>query len=76
MALGSMFAGLALASARLGLVHGMHTAGTLYHLPHGQRGPAAAACDEFNAGGGGEVRAAGEAAGASESDNDTVATYG
>ncbi len=37
MALGSLFAGLALASARLGLVHGLaHPIGVLYHLPHGQ----------------------------------------
>lgn len=37
MALGSLFAGLALASARLGLVHGLaHPIGILYHLPHGQ----------------------------------------
>jgi len=37
MALGSLFAGLALASARLGLVHGLaHPLGALYHIPHGQ----------------------------------------
>lgn len=37
MALGSLMAGLALASARLGLVHGLaHPLGSLYHLPHGQ----------------------------------------
>lgn len=37
MALGSLLAGLALASARLGLVHGLaHPLGSLYHLPHGQ----------------------------------------
>lgn len=37
MALGSVLAGLALASARLGLVHGLaHPLGALYHLPHGQ----------------------------------------
>ncbi len=37
MALGSLLAGLALASARLGLVHGLaHPLGALYHLPHGQ----------------------------------------
>ncbi|NLO07274.1 MAG: iron-containing alcohol dehydrogenase [candidate division WS1 bacterium] len=36
MALGSLLAGLALASARLGLVHGLaHPLGSLYHLPHG-----------------------------------------
>ena len=36
MALGSLFAGMALASARLGLVHGLaHPIGELYHLPHG-----------------------------------------
>lgn len=37
LALGSLFAGLALASARLGLVHGLaHPLGALYHLPHGR----------------------------------------
>lgn len=37
MAMGSLLAGLALASARLGLVHGLaHPLGSLYHLPHGQ----------------------------------------
>jgi alcohol dehydrogenase class IV len=37
MALGSMLAGLALASARLGLVHGIaHPLGLLYGLAHGQ----------------------------------------
>lgn len=37
MALGSLLAGLALASARLGLVHGLaHPLGSIYHLPHGQ----------------------------------------
>ncbi len=37
MALGSLLAGLALASARLGLVHGLaHPLGALYHIPHGQ----------------------------------------
>ncbi|NPV48984.1 MAG: iron-containing alcohol dehydrogenase [Armatimonadetes bacterium] len=37
MALGSLLAGLALASARLGLVHGLaHPLGALYGLPHGQ----------------------------------------
>lgn len=37
VALGSLLAGLALASARLGLVHGLaHPFGSLYHLPHGQ----------------------------------------
>jgi len=37
MALGSLLAGLALASARLGLVHGLaHPLGALYHLPHGR----------------------------------------
>ncbi len=37
MAAGSLLAGLALASARLGLVHGLaHPVGCLYHLPHGQ----------------------------------------
>jgi alcohol dehydrogenase class IV len=37
MALGSMLAGLALASARLGLVHGIaHPLGALYGLAHGQ----------------------------------------
>ena len=37
MALGSLLAGLALASARLGLVHGLaHPLGVHYHLPHGQ----------------------------------------
>lgn len=37
MALGSLMAGLALASARLGLVHGLaHPLGSLYHLPHGR----------------------------------------
>lgn len=37
MALGSLLAGLALASARLGLVHGLaHPLGARYHLPHGQ----------------------------------------
>ncbi len=37
MALGSLLAGLALAGARLGLVHGLaHPLGALYHLPHGQ----------------------------------------
>jgi len=36
MALGSLLAGIALASARLGLVHGLaHPLGELYHLPHG-----------------------------------------
>jgi alcohol dehydrogenase class IV len=36
MALGSLFAGIALASARLGLVHGLaHPLGMQYHLPHG-----------------------------------------
>lgn len=36
MALGSLLAGFALASARLGLVHGLaHPLGSLYHLPHG-----------------------------------------
>ena len=37
MSLGSLLAGLALASARLGLVHGLaHPLGSLYHLPHGR----------------------------------------
>ncbi len=37
MSLGSMFAGLALASARLGLVHGIaHPLGALYGLAHGE----------------------------------------
>ncbi len=37
MALGSLLAGLALASARLGLVHGLaHPLGVMYHLPHGR----------------------------------------
>jgi alcohol dehydrogenase class IV len=37
MALGSLLAGLALASARLGLVHGLaHPLGAVYQLPHGQ----------------------------------------
>jgi alcohol dehydrogenase class IV len=37
MACGSMMAGLALASARLGLVHGIaHPLGALYGLPHGK----------------------------------------
>jgi alcohol dehydrogenase class IV len=37
LARGSLLAGLALASARLGLVHGLaHPLGALYHLPHGQ----------------------------------------
>ena len=37
MALGSLLAGLALASARLGLVHGLaHPLGSLYHLSHGR----------------------------------------
>jgi len=37
MALGSLLAGLALASARLGLIHGIaHPLGSLYHLPHGR----------------------------------------
>lgn len=37
LALGSVLAGLALASARLGLVHGLaHPLGALYHLPHGR----------------------------------------
>ena len=37
MSLGSLLAGMALASARLGLVHGLaHPIGLLYHLPHGQ----------------------------------------
>lgn len=37
LALGSLLAGLALASARLGLVHGLaHPLGALYHLPHGR----------------------------------------
>lgn len=37
LALGSLLGGLALASARLGLVHGLaHPLGALYHLPHGQ----------------------------------------
>ena len=37
LALGSLLAGLALASARLGLVHGLaHPLGALYHLPHGK----------------------------------------
>lgn len=37
MAAGSMLAGLALASARLGLVHGLaHPLGVLYNLAHGQ----------------------------------------
>ena len=36
MALGSLLAGIALASARLGLVHGLaHPLGELYHIPHG-----------------------------------------
>ncbi len=36
MSLGSLLAGMALASARLGLVHGMaHPLGLLYHLAHG-----------------------------------------
>lgn len=36
MALGSLFAGMALASARLGLVHGLaHPIGMRYRLPHG-----------------------------------------
>jgi alcohol dehydrogenase class IV len=36
MALGSLLAGIALASARLGLVHGLaHPLGMQYHLPHG-----------------------------------------
>jgi alcohol dehydrogenase class IV len=36
MALGSLFAGIALASARLGLVHGLaHPIGMQYRLPHG-----------------------------------------
>jgi len=36
MALGSLFAGIALASARLGLVHGLaHPIGVEYRLPHG-----------------------------------------
>ena len=37
LALGSLLAGLSLASARLGLVHGLaHPIGALYHLPHGR----------------------------------------
>ncbi|MCE5240032.1 iron-containing alcohol dehydrogenase [bacterium] len=37
MALGSLLAGLALASARLGLVHGLaHPLGVMCHLPHGR----------------------------------------
>lgn len=37
LSLGSLLAGLALASARLGLVHGLaHPLGALYHLPHGR----------------------------------------
>jgi alcohol dehydrogenase class IV len=37
MALGSLLAGLALASARLGLVHGLaHPLGVMYHVPHGR----------------------------------------
>ncbi len=37
MAAGRLVAGLALASARLGLVHGLaHPLGSLYHLPHGR----------------------------------------
>lgn len=37
LSLGSLLAGLALASARLGLVHGLaHPLGALYHLPHGK----------------------------------------
>ncbi|HJN14297.1 MAG TPA: iron-containing alcohol dehydrogenase [Armatimonadota bacterium] len=37
MALGSLFAGIALASARLGLVHGLaHPIGMIYGIPHGQ----------------------------------------
>jgi alcohol dehydrogenase class IV len=36
LALGSLFAGIALASARLGLVHGLaHPVGLLYDIPHG-----------------------------------------
>ncbi len=36
MSLGSLLAGMALGSARLGLVHGMaHPLGLLYHVPHG-----------------------------------------
>jgi len=36
VALGSLFAGIALASARLGLVHGLaHPMGLLYDIPHG-----------------------------------------
>ena len=36
VALGSLFAGIALASARLGLVHGLaHPVGLLYDIPHG-----------------------------------------
>jgi alcohol dehydrogenase len=36
MALGSLLAGLALGSARLGLVHGLaHPLGEAYHIPHG-----------------------------------------
>ncbi|MGQ9730722.1 MAG: iron-containing alcohol dehydrogenase family protein [Candidatus Zipacnadales bacterium] len=36
LALGSLFAGIALACARLGLVHGLaHPLGMMYHLPHG-----------------------------------------
>jgi len=37
MALGSLLAGLALASARLGLVHGLaHPLGVMCHVPHGR----------------------------------------
>lgn len=36
VALGSLMAGIALASARLGLVHGLaHPVGAAYHIPHG-----------------------------------------
>jgi len=36
MALGSLLAGISLASARLGLVHGLaHPVGAAYHIPHG-----------------------------------------
>ena len=78
MALGSMLAGLALASARLGLVHGVaHPLGALYGLAHGE------ACAlllphvmEFNAGVVERKFAIlARALGLTSTPNDTEATY-
>jgi len=78
MALGSMLAGLALASARLGLVHGIaHPLGALYGLEHGK------ACAlllplvmEFNAGvSEGRFARLARELGLTDTPNDTEAAY-